>query len=341
MKNIRARVWVAVAAATIGCADSNASEVTGDAGPPSGGASYAGGATAGGTAGSNGGAANSGAANAGGAVTTGGMSSTGGASQSGGTSSMGGTSNTGGTSSTGDGGVAASWWKPTAGTTWDWQLSSTDLSHAVAVYDIDYENDAGTVSALHAKGIKVICYVSVGSWEDYRPDASTFPAAVVGNDYPGWPGEKFVDIRAQALRSLMSARFDICKTKGFDGLEPDNMDVFESNSGFPLTSADGLDYARWLATEAHSRGMAIFQKNTSSLAPSLFALYDGAITEDCFDQGWCSDMLGYIQRNEPVFMAEYTDTGVNFANACTWAKTNQFSPILKDRDLTAALTTCP
>lgn len=228
-----------------------------------------------------------------------------------------------------------------AAITWDWQLSSTDLSHAVDVYDIDYENDAGAVATLHAKGIHVICYVSVGSWEDFRPDAASFPAAVIGNDYPGWPGEKFVDIRAQALRDIMSARFDICQQKGFDGLEPDNMDVFEANSGFSLTQADGLNYAMWLASEAHSRGMAVFQKNTSSLAASLFDLYDGAITEDCFDQNWCTDMLGYPSRDKPVFMAEYTDTGVDFAAACAWANTNSYSAILKDRDLTAALTTCP
>jgi hypothetical protein len=236
---------------------------------------------------------------------------------------------------------STSYWHPKAGTTWDWQLSSVDTSHMVEVYDIDYENPQSTIDALHAKNIHVICYVSVGSVENYRPDANAFPASVVGNAYPGWPDEKFLDIRSPMVRTLMSARFDLCKSKGFDGLEPDNMDVFEDKTGFPLTAADGLDYAQWLADQAHTRGLAIFQKNASSLAPKLFDLYDGAITEDCFDQGWCNDMSGYVQRDKPVFMAEYTDTNVNFPNACSYAKTNKYSAILKDRDLTSMLMTCP
>ncbi|HVU03283.1 MAG TPA: endo alpha-1,4 polygalactosaminidase [Polyangiaceae bacterium] len=309
---------------------------TGGAGASNAGASGQG-------AGGGAGASNSGSGGAsnGGSSGSGGAAGSGAGTGDGGGASSGGSPSTGGAGTENDGGTAGSWWKPKKATTWDWQLSSTDLSHAVDVYDVDWENDASVVSTLHDRGIFVICYVSVGSWEDFRPDAASFPPAVVGNAYPGWPGEKFVDIRAVALRSLMSARFDVCKQKGFDGLEPDNMDVFEADSGFPLTKADGLDYANWLAEEAHSRGMAVFQKNTASLATSLFDLYDGAITEDCYDQGWCGDVSGYPSRDEPVFMAEYTDTGVDFAAACSWAKTNGFSPILKDRDLTSALTTCP
>src|SRR5581483_2160182 len=134
----------------------------------------------------------------------------------------------GGAPSAGAGGSAGgAYWKPTAGLSWQWQLTGKiDQTVDVAVYDIDgFDNDAATVKALHDKGRKVICYLSVGSYEDWRPDASKFAAAVLGNDYPGWPGERFVDIRAKALRDIMAARFDICKQKGFDGVEPDNMDV--------------------------------------------------------------------------------------------------------------------
>ena len=143
----------------------------------------------------------------------------------------------------------ADYWKPKAGLTWQWQLSEdVGTPLAVDVYDIDWEAPKATVDKLHAAGIKVICYVSVGSWEDFRPDAKDFPANVIGNDYAGWPGEKYVDIRSDALRAVMNTRFDTCKTKGFDAIEPDNMDVFElgSGSGFPFTDQDGVAYAQWL-----------------------------------------------------------------------------------------------
>ena len=234
-------------------------------------------------------------------------------------------------------------WKPKAGLTWQWQLSEdVGTPLAVDVYDIDWEADKATVDKLHAAGIKVICYVSVGSWEDFRPDANDFPAAVIGNDYTGWPGEKYVDIRSEALRAVMSARFDTCKTKGFDAIEPDNMDVFElgQDSGFPLTEQDGIAYAKWLATAAHSRGMGIGQKNATSITADIAATYDWALTESCYSDGnWCGDVKAYVSANKPVFMCEYEAT--SFSAACSAWKPKTYSPILKGLDLDAPVTFCP
>jgi hypothetical protein len=235
------------------------------------------------------------------------------------------------------------YWQPHAGLTWQWQLSE-DVSEplAVEVYDIDWEADAAAVEALHAAGIKVICYVSVGSWEDFRPDADDFPASVIGNDYDGWPGEKYVDIRSAALRSVMSARFDACQAKGFDAIEPDNQDVFElgDDSGFPLTRADGIEYALWLAEAAHSRGLGIGQKNASSITAQLVDSYDWALTESCYSDGdWCGDMRSYVSADKPVFMCEYEAS--SFDDACAAWKGKGFSPILKNLDLDAPVTFCP
>ena len=138
-----------------------------------------------------------------------------------------------------------------------------DISIEADVYDIDlFENDAAVINALHEKGRKVICYISVGSWEDWRPDKDQFPPEVLGNDYEGWPGERWLDIRQiDILAPIMLARLDLCAAKGFDAVEPDNIEIFNNNTGFPLTYQDQLDYAMWLAKEAHARGLAIGLKN--------------------------------------------------------------------------------
>jgi hypothetical protein len=306
----------------VGCAPEG--ETGGTGGAPSGGTPAAGGAPSGGKV-------------SGGTPATGGAPS--GGKVSGGTPGTGGAS-TGGRSVGGSGGVA-SWWKPAAGTSWQWQIGggTIDPNLAVEVFDIDWEESATVVGQLHNAGKRVICYVSVGSWEDWRPDAASFPAAVLGNDYPGWPGERFVDIRAQALRDVMAKRLDVCKSKGFDAVEPDNMDVFSSNSGFPLTQANGVDYAKWLATECHARGMAIVQKNASEITANIQSVYDGALTEDCYNDGWCADMQPYIDANKPVFACEYTSS--IFTAACAWGKPKKYSFILKSLDLNAPVTFCP
>lgn len=237
-----------------------------------------------------------------------------------------------------------SWWQPKAGLTWQWQLGSEEIDTSIQaeVYDLDLYTDQVVIDALHARGAKVICYISVGSWEDWRPDKDQFPPEVLGKDYEGWPGEKWLDIRQiDRLAPVLGARFDLCKQKGFDGIEPDNMEIYTNDTGFPLTYADQLKFAIWLAQEAHARGLAIGQKNASDQTKDLLNIYDFAITEDCFAYGWCGEMKPYLDAGKPVFAAEYTDMDINFASACKTAKDLGLSMILKDRELNAWRKTCP
>lgn len=239
---------------------------------------------------------------------------------------------------------ASSWWHPTVGLTWQWQIGNNNIDTAVEadVYDIDLYVDQSVIDELHAKGRKVICYISVGSWENWRPDKDQFPPAVLGKDYEGWPGEKWLDIRQiDKLAPVMLARLDLCQTKGFDALEPDNMEIHTNDTGFPLTYDDQLKYALWLADEAHQRGLAIGQKNASDQVADLVNVYDFAITEDYFYYGNAESMLPYIKAGKPVFAAEYTDLSGDFSAFYKQSKQLNFSTILKHRGLDAWIQTCP
>jgi endo-alpha-1,4-polygalactosaminidase (GH114 family) len=245
-------------------------------------------------------------------------------------------------------GPSPDWWHPSAGTSWQWQLTDQpiDRSFDVDMYDIDmFDNKASTVSALHAEGRKVICYISVGSWEDWRPDADQFPESVLGKNYDGWPGEKWLVIRQiDTLAPIMRTRLDLCKAKGFDGVEPDNMDGYTNNTGFPLSYQDQLNYNIWLAGEAHARALSIGLKNDDEQVEDLLPYFDWALTEDCFADDWCEAMEPFIDAGKAVFAAEYTDqmTVTQFrSQVCPRAEAVGFSAILKDRDLDAWRRGCP
>ena len=231
------------------------------------------------------------------------------------------------------------WWQPSPGLTWQWHLSEPPVDTCVEaqVFDIDlFDNDASVVKDLHDRGRKVIGYISVGSFETGRPDADHFPQKVLGRDYEGWPGEKWLDIRRiDQLGPIMLARLDLIRAKGFDAVEPDNIEIHDNQTGFPITYADQLTYARWLAEEAHARGLAIGLKNAADMVIEALALFDFAITEDCFVQGWHEQVLPFIAAGKPVFAAEYTDTGVDFPAACAWGRAHNISFIQKNRILTA------
>ena len=238
-------------------------------------------------------------------------------------------------------------WQPRVGDTWQWQLDGEiDESIDVDVYDVDlFDVSAATVAQLQADGRRVICYVSVGTVEEWRPDAATFPAEAVGDAYDEWPGERWLDIREIDLLSpILSARLDLCKEKGFDGVEPDNVDGFTNETGFDLTARDQARFLRWLAAEAHARGLSIGLKNAPELVDALVDELDWALTEDCVVDDWCEEMLPFVEADKPVFMAEYTDqvSERRFAWAvCPFAADLGFSAILKHRDLDADRVGCP
>jgi len=238
---------------------------------------------------------------------------------------------------------ATEWWHPAPGLTWQWQLDEeVDTSVEAQVYDIDLYADQSVIDALHARGVKVICYISVGSQENWRPDADQFPVEVLGKDYDGWPGEKWLDIRRiDLLAPIMRARLDLCAAKGFDGVEPDNIEIYDNDTGFPLTFDDQLAYAHFLADEAHARGLAIGLKNAADMVANSLSFFDFAITEDAFYYQWIGKMLPFIENGKPIFAAEYTDMNVDFSAACEWGREHNVNFILKNRILTAFRVTCP
>lgn len=226
---------------------------------------------------------------------------------------------------------------------WDWQLSEPfDLSHDVTVMDIDPDNHSPSeIAALTARGVTTICYVSVGTAENYRNDYAQFPDAVLGNIYGDWPDERFLDIRKIGmLIPIMAARFQRCAAMGFDAIEPDNLDVHINDSGFPITELDTLRYIRVLTDIAHGIDLEIGQKNVPELTARLVDTLDFVVTEGCHADGWCDQVAAYAQAGKPVYATEYTDTNVDFAAACASAADN-YHFILKDRDLTRSLTICP
>ncbi|GHF61951.1 endo alpha-1,4 polygalactosaminidase [Streptomyces thermodiastaticus] len=235
--------------------------------------------------------------------------------------------------------ASAARWQPRPGTTWQWQLSGhLDTSVPAEVYDIDgFDQTAATVAALHRKGRKVICYISTGAWEEFRADAKKFPASVLGKSN-GWPGERWLDIRrTEVLEPLMAARLDMCRDKGFDAVEPDNMDGYRNTTGFPLTAADQLRYNRLIARLAHERGLAAGLKNDLDQIPQLVGDFDFAVNEQCAQYGECARLKPFTDAGKAVFHAEYELPPSRY---CDQSRELRLSSLRKTYELTAWRRTC-
>jgi hypothetical protein len=232
-------------------------------------------------------------------------------------------------------------WQPQLNTTWQWHLSNLAVNQSfdVEMYDIDlFDNDEAVVEALHAQSRIVICYMNAGGWESWRPDAEQFPNEVIGADLDGWEGEKWLGTRRiDLLGPIMEVRRNLCKAKGFDGIEPDNVDGFLNNTGFPLTYQDQIRYNTWLADTAHERGLSIGLKNDMDQIPDLLPYFDWALNEQCFEYDECETMLPFVEAGKPVFNVEYE---LDTSEFCERANALNFSSMRKNFNLDAWRTTC-
>ncbi|CAM5652394.1 Glycoside-hydrolase family GH114 TIM-barrel domain-containing protein OS=Streptomyces alboniger OX=132473 GN=CP975_01430 PE=4 SV=1 [Streptomyces alboniger] len=231
-------------------------------------------------------------------------------------------------------------WRPVPGTAWQWQLDGrVDPRVDVPVYDIDgFENRAADVARLHRDGRRVICYVNAGAWESFRPDSGDFPAAVLGRAN-GWKGERWLDIRRlDVLRPLLAARLDMCREKGFDAVEPDLMDGYLHDTGFPLSARHQLAFNRMIAGLAHERGMSVGLKNDLPQIPHLVEHFDFAVNEECAQYGECASLGPFVRAGKAVLHVEYA---VPTARFCRQARDLGLSSMRKRLDLGTWREPCP
>jgi hypothetical protein len=234
--------------------------------------------------------------------------------------------------------------------TWQIQLagSVTDLNLPVDVYDVDLiESSPEMISTLHANNKKVICYFSAGSFESWRPDASSFAASDKGSPLAGWDNEWWLNTNSENVRTIMKSRLDLAKSKGCDAVDPDNVDVYHNDNGLGITEAQSVEFLRFLADESHSRGMSMGLKNGLEMVSQLLDVMDFQVNESCMQFNECNMLTPFITSNKPVFHIEYNDNSSTKKRAelsaeasCSFKGGASFSSLLKNPNLDAYAQAC-
>ena len=207
------------------------------------------------------------------------------------------------------------------------------------MYDIDLENTSKKIiENLHKRNIKVICYFNAGAYEPYRIDSDNFPTEVLGNIMNGWEDEKWLDIaHYKKFAHIMQKRLDMAVEKKCDGVEPDNISGYQENTGFHLTYENQLQYNKWLANEAHKRGLAIALKNDGEQVIDLVNDFDFAIVEECFKYNECDPYKKFTQKNKAVLGVEYE---LDIKDFCKEAINMNFSWLKMNLNLDGSRTDC-
>lgn len=215
------------------------------------------------------------------------------------------------------------YWAPTNDIELSYQIGAVNVQtdSTAQLYTIDlFDSSNYTIASIQRQGYHVACYISAGTYEDWRPDAADFPAAVLGASLADWPGERYLDIRSSMVRGLMTKRIALCQQSGYDSIDFDNMDAWEhGGGGFNLTAADQLDYNIFLAEQAHSYGLSCGLKNDVVQIPALVQYFDYAVNEQCAKMGNCAGYALFVAAAKPVYDIEYCPSSYSLflSTVCT------------------------
>ena len=248
-------------------------------------------------------------------------------------------------------------WIPAPGLTWQIQLSEpvTDPTYLFSAYETDlFTTNASDITALHQLGRRVICYFSAGTYENWRPDAKSFPNTALGNAVDGSVSQRWLDIRRKDVRNIMISRIQLAASKGCDGLDPDHVNGFEKTkglTGFDLTSSDAVDYVKFLSDTAIKSKLSIGLRNSPSIATQVIDYVSWAVTENCVGYQECGFYQPYIQAGRAVLHIEYPDSNPLYNSStrissflesvCRGNSTHLFSTLLKKTVLDDWYMDCP
>ena len=135
----------------------------------------------------------------------------------------------------------------------------------------------------------------------------------------------------------MQSRMDLAVEKKCDGVEPDNIDGYTNDTGFKLTYDNQIKYNKWLANEAHKRGLSIGLKNDIEQVADLVYDFDFAINEQCFEYEECDALKLFVREGKAVFGAEYE---MKMKEFCPQAKQNGFSWLKMEYNLGGGRLSC-
>jgi hypothetical protein len=226
---------------------------------------------------------------------------------------------------------------------WDIQLASPPRAPFpdVGLIEVDgFDTPAATVAALHRTRARrvVVCYLDAGTWESWRADAGRYPKSLLGRPDNGWAGERWVDITQYRgpLGTILQARVQMCRAKGFDAVDFDNVDGYANSTGFGLTGADQLAFNKYLASLAHRAGLLVALKNDPGQIPQLLPSFDFAVDEQCFQYGGCG-LDRFVAAGKPAFDIEYQRPAKAF---CPAANRENVNALVKHLSLGAWRVAC-
>lgn len=176
---------------------------------------------------------------------------------------------------------------------------------------LNYEHifvDADEVGSAWLKKVKdktkLFAYISVGTWEKWRKDAKSFPAAALGSNVEGWAGEKWLKPNSSLL-GIYKKRIDALFTL-VDGIDFDNVEICEREPGLKQFVNDCIAYAK-------QKGFLVSLRSYHSGATPYCYLAEEVKSQNTFNSYKPKALLFNLEYTKVVKDSRFTTAITNLA----------------------------
>eukprot|EP00834_Sanchytrium_tribonematis_P001924 NODE_51_length_31136_cov_0.357670.p12 type:complete len:290 gc:universal NODE_51_length_31136_cov_0.357670:18418-17549(-) len=215
------------------------------------------------------------------------------------------------------------WFKPDTGASYYHQeTGDIKMDEDVSIYSIPLFSGE-LIKQLQSKGKKVLCQYSVGVWRQGQP---ALDKKYMGNEIQS--NVFALNVKEDAVKNYVSQFIQKAEDFGCDGFEPLDMNVYSRDNGLDITLDDQFSYSKWLADQAHSKGLFIGMYN-AVLQLAAIDSFDYAVAINCFMTNNCVNYSQVISKAKPVFDMETTLKTDAF---CEKANSLNFYAITKPSD---------
>ncbi|MEU5696701.1 endo alpha-1,4 polygalactosaminidase [Actinosynnema sp. NPDC020468] len=219
---------------------------------------------------------------------------------------------------------------------------------------------AAEIARLEESGKIVLGYFEIGSVESFRPDFPAIrddPAGLLLNEWPEWPGERFVRYWDPRWWELgVKPRVDRALAAGFDGVYLDTPLAYEQIDPGLVPGVDRDELGRRMIdlvvrisayAKAARPGFRVYPQNSPELAADsgYLAAIDGIGVEELFfqatdrrcEQEYCAPNLAATREvrkaGKTVLAVDYAQAPENVAEACRRYREEGFEGYVAARPL--------
>jgi Glycoside-hydrolase family GH114 len=228
---------------------------------------------------------------------------------------------------------APGWTNPTANVQWDYQIGPA-YTPPTGVTMVARDREATPAGVDYNS-----CYVNAYQTQPaetkwWKKNHNNLLLKKKGGSYvvDGYWGEVLLDMstpkKRRGIARIVNHWIDGCASKGFDAVEPDNLDSW-TRSGHRLTKANAFAFAHLIINHTHDQGLAIAQKNAAGQTGlGKKQGFDFAVAEECGRYNECG---AYRKAyGNLVYVIEYRTK--DYRKSCDkWG--DQLSIIQRDRQV--------